>query len=240
MLLEILFLKGLWEHNRSLWRLSFPFHFGLYLLVGTGALLFLGALGELVGGLLVAPGTFLGGSLYFLTAVLGVLGAVLTILGGLGLLVRRLTDEDLKDYTSPSHIFNLLFIIAAAGSLLAAVILVDHDFALARDYVASLMGGHKAPPLLEETEALASPVMALEILLISLLIAYIPLTHMSHFFTKWFTWHKIRWDDEPNRVGSWIEKRIQEALNYPVSWSAEHIHADGKKTWADLATEEVQ
>src|SRR5215475_5904560 len=31
MLPEILFLKGLWEFNRPLWRVSYPFHLGLYL-----------------------------------------------------------------------------------------------------------------------------------------------------------------------------------------------------------------
>ena len=77
------------------------------------------------------------------------------------------------------------------------------------------------------------------VLLASLLIAYIPLTHMSHFFTKWFTWHKIRWDDQENVKGGRIEKLVQNALQYPVSWSAPHINADGKKSWADLATEEV-
>jgi hypothetical protein len=36
-----------------------------------------------------------------------------------------------------------------------------------------------------------------------------------------------------------MEKEITEALGYPVSWSAPHLKADGKKTWADIATEEV-
>jgi hypothetical protein len=69
-------------------------------------------------------------------------------------------------------------------------------------------------------------------------LAYIPLTHMSHFFVKWFTWDKIRWDDEPNVKGGRIEKMVEQALMYPVSWSADHIRGNGKKTWADVATEE--
>jgi len=79
----------------------------------------------------------------------------------------------------------------------------------------------------------------LNIILIVILVAYIPMTHMAHFFLKWFTWHKIRWDDEPNKVGSAIEKKVMQQVNYPVSWSAPHIKADGKKTWVDIATEEV-
>jgi len=71
------------------------------------------------------------------------------------------------------------------------------------------------------------------------LLAYIPLTHMSHFFTKWFMYHGIRWSDEPSFPRSKIEKRVQQVLNYPVSWSAPHIRGDGKKTWVDVATSGV-
>jgi hypothetical protein len=63
---------------------------------------------------------------------------------------------------------------------------------------------------------------------------------MSHFFVKWFTWHKIRWDDEANVKGGRIEAMIQQALTSPVSWSADHVHGDGKKTWAQVAMEEIE
>ena len=36
---EILFLRGLWKENRGLWWVSFPFHFGLYLMIATFVLL---------------------------------------------------------------------------------------------------------------------------------------------------------------------------------------------------------
>jgi hypothetical protein len=81
--------------------------------------------------------------------------------------------------------------------------------------------------------------VSVAILALSLLLAYIPLTHMSHFFVKWFTWDKIRWDDEPNVRGGRIEIMIQNSLKAPVSWAAEHIKADGKKNWVDVAIEEV-
>ena len=35
---EILFLKALFEHKRGMWYFSFPFHFGLYLLIAAGGL----------------------------------------------------------------------------------------------------------------------------------------------------------------------------------------------------------
>ncbi|MEJ2187319.1 MAG: nitrate reductase gamma subunit, partial [Gemmatimonadota bacterium] len=43
---EILGLKALWEQNRGLWWFSFPFHWGLYLLIGAaGVALVAGLLG---------------------------------------------------------------------------------------------------------------------------------------------------------------------------------------------------
>jgi hypothetical protein len=81
--------------------------------------------------------------------------------------------------------------------------------------------------------------VAAEIVLGSALLAYIPLTHMSHFFTKWFLYHDVRWDVEVNRVGSRLEAAIGRQLGYRVSWDAAHIRGDGKKTWVDVATERV-
>ena len=75
-------------------------------------------------------------------------------------------------------------------------------------------------------------------ILLALLVAYIPLTHMSHFVGKYFAYHSIRWADEPNLRGGKQEKVIHELLDQPVSWSAPHIQGDGKKTWLDVATED--
>jgi hypothetical protein len=62
---------------------------------------------------------------------------------------------------------------------------------------------------------------------------------MSHFFTKWFMYHDIRWNDVVNRRGSKLEAAIGRQLGQKVSWSAPHIRGEGKKTWVDVATEEV-
>ena len=50
MLPEMLFIKALFEHNRKLWLRSFPFHFGLYILVGFLVLTSVRALLGLLGG----------------------------------------------------------------------------------------------------------------------------------------------------------------------------------------------
>ena len=63
---------------------------------------------------------------------------------------------------------------------------------------------------------------------------------MSHFVGKYFAYHAIRWKDDPNLPGGKEEKVIEDLLHRPISWSAEHIKGDGKKTWLEAATEEPE
>jgi nitrate reductase gamma subunit len=229
---EIVLLKGLWEHNRPLWWRSFPFHFGLYMMVCFTVLLLIGAIGQLTGAA-VGPGAASGfwQLVHYLTAWIGGVGAVLVIIGAIGLLIKRLTDDDLKDFTAPADLFNLIFIGATTAVFFVNFVGADRSLTVSRDYVAGLLSFHT--PLQLQLRFMV------EIVLVSLLIAYVPLTHMSHFFTKYFTYHRVRWDDEPNLPGGKFEAKIQTALQYPVSWAAPHIRGDGKKTWADVATEEI-
>jgi hypothetical protein len=73
------------------------------------------------------------------------------------------------------------------------------------------------------------------ILLVLSTLTYLPFTNMMHFFAKWFTYHKIRWDDEPNLLGSNLEKKLASSRNYPLSWDAPHIRNTGR--WGDIAAE---
>jgi len=66
---------------------------------------------------------------------------------------------------------------------------------------------------------------------------YFPFTHMTHAFVKYFTYHSIRWEDEPNLPGSRLQARILKQESQVVSWSAPHIGADGRKTWVDIVGE---
>ncbi len=233
MIPEMLFIKALWENNRPLWYRSFPFHFGLYCLIGWAGLLVVGAVAQIAGVPVVAGSeSVVGAVIHYLTILAGAIGLILANFGALALLHRRLTDEELQGYTAPAHIFNLAAFAVALLIAFFTYILVDQTFSIARGYVQSLLTFNINAPV-------GSSAVAVEFLLFSLLLAYVPLTHMSHFFTKYFFYHQIRWNDEPNLVGSKLEKRITEALGYPVSWSAPHLKADGKKNWADIATEEV-
>ena len=232
---EILLLAGVWEHNRKHWFRSFPFHFGLYLLAGLMALCVLGGLADLAGLTVSAEGGMLGRVLYHLTYVVGYAGLGMGLLGALALLGTRTFDADYREFTKKGDYFNLVFFVVTLAVALAAHLAADRDFGSLRAFATQLvtLGFSSATAEL-------SALSIAEIVLVSVLLAYIPLTHMSHFFTKWFMYHHIRWSDEPNLAGSKIDRQIAQALQWPVSWSAPHIRGDGKKTWAEVATSDVE
>ncbi len=228
MIPEILLLKGVWEHNRPLWWVSFPFHFGLYLLVGFAGLILLGAVAQ-AAGLSIYPGASGAmGLLLLATSVLGPVAFGLCALGALGLLLRRLTNEELRNYSSPGNYLNLALFLVVLAVATYTWRVADPEFFLMRGFVHSLITFKLA--------RFSSGLLALEMILIFGLLAYIPLTHMSHFFMKYFLWHDIRWGDAPNIDTPETDRRIQQALGQPVSWAAEHVHADGKKSWVEIAS----
>jgi nitrate reductase gamma subunit len=237
MIPEILLLAGVWEHNRKHWLRSFPFHFGLYLLAGLIGLLLVGGIATAMGAGISADGESVAKILYHLTYIVGYAGLGLGLLGAVTLLARRTFNPDYREYTKKADYVNLGFFVATLAVAIVAQTVADPHFAVLRAYFARLVTlGIWSP----DTPFPSMPgLISAEIILGSLLVAYIPLTHMSHFFTKWFTYHDIRWNDEPNLAGGKIEKQVGEALHYPVSWSAPHIRGDGKKTWGDVATADV-
>lgn len=229
MIPEILFLRGLWDKNRRLWYLSFPFHFGLYLVLTTLVLLFLGAAG-MVRGLTISPGNgALSSLLYYLPIFSGFLGFTLGAIGALGLLVRRWRDPELRSYSSPADYFNLSFLFLFLAFAFLSWLFNDQTFDRARAYVHALL-------TLSSTHEHSSFLGSLTICLGSFILAYIPFTHMAHMFMKFFSYHKIRWEHEPNLKGSKIEIAVQANLQYKPTWSAPHIKGDGHKTWVDLTT----
>ncbi len=215
---EILFLKGLWESNRTLWFRSFPFHLGLYLLVASGGFLFFALL-------LPAPFVPLLHSAYSLS---GGAGLALALIGSIGLFIRRLTASDLRNYTTPFDVFNLILFSAALALLLAAVLTRPAD---APGLSAVLRGA-----VTFQTDLAVPPLLTAGLMAGSVLLAYMPLTFMAHFIGKYFTYHSVRWDEAPSLPGSAMEKRMASYLAYRPTWSASHVGADGKRTWVDIAT----
>jgi nitrate reductase gamma subunit len=222
---EMLFLKALWEHNRSLWLVSFPFHFGLYLTFGLVALLVIGAIAQLAG---MSADSGLVALVVGVSVVLGPVAFALTLLGGIGLLYRRVKDANLRNYASPEHRFNLVLFLATMGVALLTWAVADPSFEMAQGFIAGLITFN-----LKEVD---SSLFLLQIFLAVLTLAYIPFTHMSHFFMKYFLYHDIRWEDKPNVNAPEIDEALGQELGFVPTWSAPHIAIPGKKTWADIAT----
>ncbi|HJX31553.1 MAG TPA: respiratory nitrate reductase subunit gamma [Thermodesulfobacteriota bacterium] len=222
---EILFIRALYHNNRKMWYASFPFHFGLYLVIAWLALLVVGAFLKIFG---VASG--LSEALQSVAVVVGVAGMILGTIGCVGLLIIRATSSDLHGYTAPVDYFNILFIFAVLGSGIIAWVSADPHFLVVQEYIRGLITFSAA--------ATPSKTIAWHITLFSLFLIYLPFTHMTHFFMKYFMWDKVRFEDEPNFRGSSIEGKIAKVLNYTQNWSAPHIQT-GKK-WSETASKGVE
>jgi len=225
---EIVFLKGVWENNRRLWFFSFPFHFGMYLLITAAAMLCAGAILQLVG-VSVLDWAWLHTALTALAAAGYVLGAI----GAVGLLITRLTDPRLQAFRTAAALFNLIFL--AASFLTGAYALIALS-----DFPGSIAGFLQALFTADGATAEAPGYLTAHLVLVFLFMAYLPFTQMLHFVAKYFTYHRVRWDDEALTPRSGMEKEVLQLLKQPVTWSGPHLQADGRKNWVDIVTGEVK
>jgi nitrate reductase gamma subunit len=209
---EIVLLKGVFRLNRRVWWGSLPFHWGLYLMAATTALLILASLG------LALP------AWSWILAAAGTLGGILLAIGSLILLYLRSTDRRLRPYTSPLDLANLA-LLAVLGTLSAAVAIQPTGMPTVLAATADLLRG-RAPHV--------PALLATQMGLAALFLMYLPATRMVHFFAKYFTYHSVRWDDRARVTGSTMDRSLATALNYGVSWSAPHVGPG--KTWAEVAT----
>lgn len=212
MAFEILLLKGVWENNRSLWWGSLPFHWGLYILMATTV------------GLLVATAGYSPAWLIGLLTGAGLVGGVLTAIGALLLFLLRSSQRKLKAYTTVLDKLNLLLLVCF-GALSAAV-------ATSTSGMAGVIEAMRLMVRFQPPEV--SSLLAAQMAVAALFILYMPFTRMIHFFTKYFTYHQVRWDDRPVKAGSKLERRLRAALEFGVDWSAEHVRTG--KTWGEVAT----
>lgn len=225
MIPEIFLLKGVWEANRGLWFWSWAFHFGLY-----GAIL---EVCLLIAAVIFGAGSTIGALFINIAGYVALVACILGVLGCLGMLVKRIFNGDMSRYSSFATYFNLLFILAIFATGLAAVATLGMSETVGQVqlFLANL--------LTLETGYLLSGLVAAHIAIVLAFMIYMPFTHMIHFVMKYFTYHDIRWNDEPNYNNPKLEKKIGKALNYRPTWAAEHLKADGKKNWVDIATEEI-
>ena len=215
MIQEIIFLKAVFENNRRLWWFSFPFHLGMYLLIAAVPLVLLGALRPVFNqGVPVLVGLAFG----------------LGIIGGLGLAVIRLIDPKMKAVTTPASMLNLILLLA---------VFISGGYALMHSdgFAAGIWGFFTA--LFTATVPANAPIaLTAHVIVTFVFLAYLPFTPMMHFVAKYFTYHQVRWNDEPMEPGSHMEQEVQGLLGQKVTWSGPHLNADGKKNWVDIATED--
>jgi len=220
---EIIFFREYFHSNRRFWSFVYPFHLGLFLLVIWVVTLLAGSILVLNGFSVSAAAPNFGLQLiYFLTLISGVAAFVLGIFGTVGLLVKRSLDEDLRIYTAPIDYFNLAGILLIFLTGLLFWLIEDPSFSAARSFIQGLITFKPTA---------FGPLMTINIVLSSLFLAYMPLTRMVHYVAKYFTYHKVRWDDEPNKPGGGLEKKLQALLNQPTGWSAPHIQAG--QSWVE-------
>jgi len=225
MAVEILLLRGVWKHNRGLWPLSFAFHAGIYLVV-------LMLLFSLVSALLIITGAPVAALDVFLAiaSFLAAAGYMLGSLGAVGLILKRAFDTNYRSFNTVSKCFNLVFLAALFISGAYARFFLPN-------FVSEMSLFIKGLITLDASVALTLP-LSLHVIISLLFLIYLPLTDMIHFVAKYFTYHAVRWNDEPKD-----EKMVEELnslMDQPVSWSAVHVEADGKKNWVELTTKKTK
>jgi nitrate reductase gamma subunit len=226
---EILFIQSMYHNNRPLWIFSFPFHFGLYLSIVFVLLVFLGAFLGLFGLPVTADSTnVFARFVHYITMPFGIIGSLLGALGALGLFISRMTKTELRRTSVRSDYFNLLLLMAVFVSGLIVWATEDISYTQLRVFITDLVSFKSTTPV--------SVGFFTHMVFAAVFLIYMPFTHMMHFVGKYFTYHKVRWEDEPNIKGGELEKKITEALGYKINWSAPHIKTGG--TWAEAATEE--
>lgn len=203
---EMLLISKLFKHQRSLWWASYAFHLGIYVMFGWSLLLLLTVFWN--------PEFLVVG-----TAVVGAVGFALSTIGAVLLLVRRTVDESLRAYTPPQEYFNILLILATLVTGIVAWTLFASPFDVARSVFA-----FDAAPL--------PPVVVAHLVLLGIMLLYIPLSKMSHYVGKFFAFHKVLWDNDPNVAGSKVAAMAEREAGgpAPAAWSAPHTRPSSSDT----------
>lgn len=216
MLKEMLFIKNLFVNQKRQWWLSYALHLGIYLLGLWTVLLAIGAIMELSGVPVTTESNGFASLMYYVTFISGSAGALLLGFGSLSLFLKRLFNNTFSKYTTQQEYFNLFFLFAVVASGLV-VWSGDPGFNYGREIFKAMF---TFSPIEADTA------LTLHILLLGTVMIYIPQTKMSHYVGKYFAFHKVLWDNDPNIRNSKMETVVKEAISYKpkASWSAPHIN----------------
>jgi nitrate reductase gamma subunit len=212
--LDILLQREYYIRNRAFWYLLMIFHIGLYLLILWHAALFIVALAL---GKEADPAYIL---------VWGHIATAVITIGAAGILIKRVTDSEMRAYYPRTHFVKWLFIIATlAGGFYAVQFHFEGSTVQLVQYVNDQLQfdfAHKLDPKL---------VPSLHVLFISAWMVYLPFSHIMTLIFRYY--HELRWDHMPNTRGSGLEKRIGGLLQKRVRWADRHIQTG--KTWGEVA-----
>jgi nitrate reductase gamma subunit len=159
-------------------------------------------------------------------SVLAMGGYLLGGVGSVGLFVKRVLDSSLRPFNTISRYANLLFLGAVCIS-------GGYAWLDSGDSIPAMSRFVKGLITLDSGVTVGYP-LALHIVISLLFVCYLPLTDMIHFAAKFFMFHQIRWDDEPQGKG--MERELSVLLAQHVDWSAPHVGAVGEKDWAGVVT----
>jgi len=214
---DILFLKGYYRRDKGVWFFLYLFHVGIYLLILWHAWLFIGAVT-----IDIERASALG-------RIWGHLSTGFAFLGGGGILIKRMTDEELRSYYPPIHYAKWILILVI---LLGGFYAVDIHFS---GKVPELMNYVRAQITFQDFEKKLHPAMATasHVLFASVFLLYFPFSHILKLLFRYY--HELRWDGVMNTRGSTVEGKVTALLDLPVTWRALHIQS-GRK-WKEVAME---
>jgi len=220
---EILLLKGVWKHNRSLWPLSMALHGGIYLL--TLVLVAHLCLAVLSPAGLPSVSSVCSQTLSLLSACACILGTA----GSGGLILKRIFDPGMRWSNTAAVFLNLILALAVFVSGLLAWSLSPEPVIAANAFVAGLVtiSGPANPGL----------PLSVHVTITLLFVVYLPFTSMLHFAGKYFMYHGVRWNDGP--VSERMAEELKRLLSQPVTWSGGRAERNEQKSWAKLTGEET-
>lgn len=187
---EMIFIKKLFVNQRSLWWASYALHLGIYVMLAWSVLLLISVPWH--------PDFYI-----VAVSVIGVIGFVLASLGCVLLLIRRAVDPVLRKYTTPQEYCNIVLLLVVLLTGAYSWLFVASPFEVAAQIFTFSPGQF-------------APIIIVHFVLLGIMFLYIPLSKMSHYVGKFFTFHKVLWDNDPNLPHSAVERKFDHAAETPA------------------------
>ncbi|MCX5808149.1 MAG: respiratory nitrate reductase subunit gamma [Proteobacteria bacterium] len=227
LLKEYFVLGEYFQKHKAYWYFLYPWHIGFILIITFHILCFFGAVAMVFGITISSSSQSITGIVFYYAILFtGVVSFVTGAFGSVGLLIKRIYDENLKQYATPLHYFTYIFTFLIFISGFYAWYFIDPTLSEYREFWKGLITFKFID---------VGCGAATHIILFNLFLVYLPYTRSMHYITRFFGFCLIRWDDEPNMRGGKLERKLQALLNQKVSWSAAHIKSG--KTWGEQVEE---